>query len=100
MNPKFLLGGALLVMAVVLVIAGGFAGGAQYFLTIGELRAKGAEFQDLNVRISTEFCGVRSVCWCTSVPFRLTLTLATPLLEVTTAATTLASSVTRDLSSG
>ena len=57
MNPKFLLGGALLAMAVILVIAGGFAGGAQYFLTIGDLRAKGAEFQDQNVRISGAVIG-------------------------------------------
>ena len=57
MKPKFLLGGALLTMAVILVIAGGFAGGAQYFLTIGELRAKGAEFQDQNVRISGAVIG-------------------------------------------
>jgi len=57
MNPKFLLGGALLAMAVVLVIAGGFAGGAQYFLTVSELRTKGAEFQDQNVRISGAVIG-------------------------------------------
>src|SRR6185295_10457851 len=38
-----------------------------------------------------EFCGVRSRCWWTSTPLRVTLTIATPLLEVTSAAATLLS---------
>ena len=49
---------------------------------------------------TTDFWGVRSVCSWISTPLRVTRTLETPLLEVRTAATTLASSVTRDLSSG
>jgi cytochrome c-type biogenesis protein CcmE len=52
MKPKYLLGGALLLMAVAVVITQGLAGGAQYFLTVGELRAKAPELVDQNVRIS------------------------------------------------
>ncbi len=44
--------------------------------------------------------GVLSLCWCTWVPLRATVTLATPLLDVTSAATTLDSSLTRERSSG
>jgi len=45
---------------------------------------------------STDFCGTRSACWWTSWPFSVTVTRATPLLEVTTAAAMLAASPTRD----
>ena len=57
MKPKYLLGGALLLMAVVVVIAQGLAGGAQYFLTISQLREKAAEFQDQSVRVSGAIIG-------------------------------------------
>jgi len=57
MKPKYLLGGALLLMAVVVVIAQGLAGGAQYFLTVSQLRAKAPEFQDQSVRISGAIIG-------------------------------------------
>jgi len=57
MKPKYLLGGALLLMAVVVVIAQGLAGGAQYFLTVSQLRAKGPEFQNQSVRISGAIIG-------------------------------------------
>ena len=57
MKPKYLLGGALLLMAVVVVIAQGLAGGAQYFLTVSQLRAKASEFQDQSVRISGAIIG-------------------------------------------
>ena len=57
MKPKYLLGGALVLMAVVVVIAQGLASGAQYFLTIGELRAKQSGLQDQNVRISGAVIG-------------------------------------------
>jgi hypothetical protein len=50
--------------------------------------------------MAMDLWGVRSLCWNTSAPFRVTLTFATPLLEVTTAATTLTSSITRKRSSG
>jgi hypothetical protein len=49
---------------------------------------------------TSDFSALRSVCWCTSVPFRLTLAFATPLLEVTMAATTVAASLTRAISCG
>ena len=57
MKPKYLLGGALLLMAVVVVIAQGLASGAQYFLTISQLREKAAEFQNQSVRISGAIIG-------------------------------------------
>jgi len=52
MKPKFLLGGALILMAAGVIIAQGLASGAQYFLTIGQLREQTAQFQDQSVRIS------------------------------------------------
>ncbi len=52
MKPKYLLGGALVLMAVAVIIAQGLASGAQYFLTISQLREKAAEFQNQSVRIS------------------------------------------------
>ena len=57
MKPKYLLGGALVLMAVAVIIAQGLASGAQYFLTISQLREKAAEFQDQSVRISGAVIG-------------------------------------------
>src|SRR4029453_17342113 len=47
-----------------------------------------------------EGCGVRSACRATSMPFRLTVTLPTPRPDVTTAATTVCASWTREPSAG
>jgi cytochrome c-type biogenesis protein CcmE len=52
MKPKFLLGGSLLALAAIVMIVTGMAGGAQYFLTVTELRAKGQSAIDQSVRIS------------------------------------------------
>ena len=57
MKPKFLLGGALLFMAVAIMIVQGFAGGDQHFLTVGQLRAKGPEFLEQSVRVSGAIIG-------------------------------------------
>jgi cytochrome c-type biogenesis protein CcmE len=55
MKPKYLLGGALVLLAAVVVITQGLASGAQYYLTIEELRAE--QFQDQSVRISGAVIG-------------------------------------------
>lgn len=57
MKPKYLLGGALLVMAVAVVIVQGLASNAQYFLTAGQIGEKSAEMQGQNVRISGAVIG-------------------------------------------
>ena len=57
MKPKYLLGGALVFMAIAIVVVGGFANGDQFFLTVSQLRAKGAEIQDQSVRISGSVIG-------------------------------------------
>ncbi|HLF25627.1 MAG TPA: cytochrome c maturation protein CcmE [Anaerolineae bacterium] len=57
MKPKVLLGGALLLMAVAVIIGQGLASGAQYFLSIEQLRQKEAEFQNQSVRISGAIIG-------------------------------------------
>jgi cytochrome c-type biogenesis protein CcmE len=57
MKPKYLLGGALLVMAVAVVIIQGMASNAQYFLTVGQLRTKGPEIQSQSLRISGAVIG-------------------------------------------
>src|SRR6266404_4672401 len=49
---------------------------------------------------ATDFCATLSACDHTSAPLSSTLALATPLLDVISAATTLPSSVTRARSSG
>ena len=54
----------------------------------------------MGAAIATDFFGLRSRCWKTWAPFRMTLTSVTPWLDVATAAATLASSVTRARSSG
>ena len=52
MKPKFLLGGSLLALAAIVMIVTSMAGGAQYLLTVTELRAKGQAAIDQSVRIS------------------------------------------------
>ena len=52
MKPKFLLGGSLLALAAIVMIVTSMASGAQYFLTVTDLRAKGQSAIDQSVRIS------------------------------------------------
>ena len=52
MKPKFLLGGSLIVAAVVFLIVTSMTANAQYFLTVTQLRDKGQPVIDQNVRIS------------------------------------------------
>lgn len=54
---KFLLGGLLILGAVVYLIATSTAATAQYFLTVEELRAKGAAAVGKNVRVSGALVG-------------------------------------------
>jgi len=57
MKPKYLLGGALLFMAIAIVIIQGFASGDQYFLTVSQLRTKGPEFVNQSLRVSGTVIG-------------------------------------------
>ena len=52
MKPKFLLGGSLLALAAIVMIVTSMAGGAQYLMSVTELRAKGQAVIDQGVRIS------------------------------------------------
>lgn len=52
MKPKFLLGGSLIVAAVVLLIATNMAATMQYFLTVTQLRDRGAAMIDQGARVS------------------------------------------------
>jgi len=54
---KFFLGGFLILAAVVYLIASSTQASAQYFLTIDELKAKGASVVDKNIRISGAVIG-------------------------------------------
>ena len=49
---KFLVGGLIILLAVVYLIVSSFGSSAQYFLTVEELRAKGADIVGDDVRIS------------------------------------------------
>ena len=57
MKPKFLLGGALILMSAGVIIMQQFAAGAQYFLTVSEVRQRAAEIQDQPIRISGAVIG-------------------------------------------
>lgn len=57
MNLKFIVGGLLIVAAVIYLIVSSTQASAQYFLTVDELYAKGAEVQDRELRISGAVIG-------------------------------------------
>ncbi len=52
MKPKFLLGGSLIAVAVILLIATNMASTMQYFLTVTQLRDRGSAMIDQSVRVS------------------------------------------------
>ena len=54
---KFIIGGALIVAAVIYLIVSSTQASAQYFLTIDEVVAKGAEVGDRDLRISGAVIG-------------------------------------------
>ncbi len=54
---KFIIGGALIVAAVIYLIASSTQASAQYFLTIDEVVAKGEEVLDRDLRISGAVIG-------------------------------------------
>jgi cytochrome c-type biogenesis protein CcmE len=51
-RAKFLVGGLLIVAAVVYLIASSTQASAQYYLTIDELKARGSEIGDRDIKIS------------------------------------------------
>jgi cytochrome c-type biogenesis protein CcmE len=54
---KFLVGGLLIVAAIVYLIISSTQASAQYFMTIGELESKGASVQGRDLRISGAVLG-------------------------------------------
>jgi cytochrome c-type biogenesis protein CcmE len=56
-NPKFLVGGLLIVAAIVYLIISSTQANAQYFLTIEELQNRKAEMAAKDVRISGAVIG-------------------------------------------
>jgi cytochrome c-type biogenesis protein CcmE len=56
-NPKFLIGGLLIVAAVVYLIISSTQASAQYFLTVQELQTRKAELLGKDVRISGAVVG-------------------------------------------
>ena len=52
MKSKYLIGVSLLALAAIIMIVTSMAGGAQYFLTVAQLRDKGQSVIDQSVRIS------------------------------------------------
>ncbi len=56
-RAKFIIGGLLIVAAVVYLIASSFQSSSQYFLTVDELRAKGAAVAGREIRISGAVIG-------------------------------------------
>lgn len=57
MKPKYLLGMSLIIGAVLVIIANGFASGNSYFFTISELRQQSPDVQSQNLRISGSIVG-------------------------------------------
>jgi cytochrome c-type biogenesis protein CcmE len=56
-RAKFIIGGLLIVAAIVFLILSSTRANAQYFFTVEELNAKGAEIIDQNVRVSGAVVG-------------------------------------------
>lgn len=56
-NPKFLIGGFLILAAVVYLISSSTNASAEYFLTIDELTEKGTSMVNKNVRVSGAVLG-------------------------------------------
>jgi cytochrome c-type biogenesis protein CcmE len=56
-RTKFILGGLLILAAVVYLIASSTQASAEYFMTVDELKAKGASVIDRNLRISGAVVG-------------------------------------------
>ncbi len=54
---KFVIGGLMILGAVVFLIVNATSGAAQYFLTVDELNAKGPEIVDKNLRVSGAVIG-------------------------------------------
>lgn len=54
---KFVIGGLLILGAVIFLIANATTGSAQYFMTVDELMAKGPEVVDKNLRVSGAVIG-------------------------------------------
>jgi cytochrome c-type biogenesis protein CcmE len=56
-RTKFIVGGVLILAAVVYLIVSSTQANAEYFLTINELKAKGSSIVDKNVRVSGAVVG-------------------------------------------
>lgn len=56
-RAKFIVGGLLIIAAIVYLIFSSTKANAQYFYTVDELNAKGAEIVDQNVRVSGAVVG-------------------------------------------
>jgi cytochrome c-type biogenesis protein CcmE len=56
-NPKFLIGGLLIIAAIVYLIVSSTQASAQYFLTIDELQGRMAEMKGQDLRISGAVIG-------------------------------------------
>ncbi len=54
---KFVIGGLLILGAVIFLIANATAGSAQYFMTVDEFNAKGPDVVDKNLRVSGAVIG-------------------------------------------
>ena len=57
MNKKFLLGGLLIIAAVVYLIVSSTQASAQYYLTVNEINEKGSDVLDRDLRISGAVIG-------------------------------------------
>ena len=57
MRPKFIIGGVLIIAAIIYLIVSSTQVNAQYFVTVDELRAKGSSAVGQNLRISGAVIG-------------------------------------------
>jgi cytochrome c-type biogenesis protein CcmE len=56
-RTKFIIGGLLILAAVIYLVVSATGASAEYFMTVGELQAKGASIKDRNLRISGAVVG-------------------------------------------
>lgn len=56
-NFKFIIGGVLIIAAIIYLIVSSTSASAQYFLTVDEIYSKGAEYIDRDLRVSGAVLG-------------------------------------------
>jgi len=74
-RAKFIVGGVLILAAVVYLIASSTQASAEYFMTIDELKAKEQEVVGRNMRVSGAIIGVGAVTNLTGIKWKIAINI-------------------------